>query len=166
MWSRWAHSKEMYASKEWKRQRNGKVFEPLDVLVDRFLFRALFRPSIIMRRIMTHFIPAHAQQSGYVSIHTRTRQDVGVSFTSLFHLMRKKTPLILAQRFMECVIRIGIPRYMHMLLVSNSLRLNISFASLAKQYGRNATFSRLRAMVVAHNRQWGERKRYFRLFLD
>lgn len=166
MWSRWAHSKELYGRKEWKRHRKDKVFEPYDVLIDRVLLRTLFRPSIITRRIMAHFIPALAQQKGYVSIHARTGQDVGESFTSRFHLMRKATPRTLAERFMECVVRAGIPRDMHVVFVSDSLPLKISFASLAKKYGRNATFSRIRAMHVAHKHHGGGRKHYFRLFTD
>lgn len=166
MWSRWTHSKALYSRKEWKRNRNDKSLNPYDILIDRFLLRALFRPSIITMWMMAHFIPARARQNGYISIHARTGQDVGESLTRRFRLMRKTTPRALAQRFMECVIRNGIPRSVHIVFVSDSIPLKISFTSLAKEYGRNATFSHVRAMHVAHKRRGSGKQWNFRLFAD
>lgn len=168
IWMRFPYSKFLYFCNQWHRDRNENVSDRLEYTthMDRLLLRSLFRPSVITQRLLHSFIPPQALQSGYVSIHARTGQDVREAQTSRFRTMKRTAHGVLAGRFMMCALKAGITQNTFIVFVSDSLPLKLSFAVEAKRHGMFPSFSRIRATHVAQRLQQKGTKGYYELFSD
>lgn len=148
------YSFNLYRRPEWSTRFSDDAFRGPTTSVlamNRYLLRALFRPSPFIESILNSFIFPEAIHQGYVAIHARTGEDVGEADRVRFKKLHDTRHSTVAKNFLRCAKQTGLKAHQFVYFASDSIGLKSEFNKLAGRSGINVMMSRLPAIHVAHD---------------
>lgn len=148
------YSFNLYRRPEWSTHFSDDAFRAPSTSVlsmNRYLLRALFRPSPFIQSILHSFILPDAKQQGYVAIHARTGEDVGESDRTRFKKIHDVSHVTVAENFLKCAQQKGLKAHQFVYFASDSIVLKSEFNNMAEKHQINVMMSKLPAIHVAHD---------------
>lgn len=150
------YSMKFFSRNEWKREFPDRRLQSPPVhgfFLNRLLIRALFRPSPVVKHILSGLIPKNVLGPGYFGMHIRTGVDTREYWLKRFRPLNKLSPDVLSDRIIKCAVQVGLRKHPYIFFASDSVELKTAFARTAQKHNVTVMYSTIAAQHVAYTSQ-------------
>lgn len=147
------YSMKFFSRQEWKREFPDHQFQSPPVhgfFLNRLLIRALFKPSPVVKHIISGLIPKHALEPGYFAVHIRTGVDTREYWLKRFRPLNNISLHVLSDRIINCCVQVGLRNHPYVFFASDSVALKIAFAHTAQKRNISVMYSTIAAQHTAY----------------